>query len=641
MDAALRRRMQARALAGLDPTQEQAAAYEAGAPAREAAGNALGGVGYELTGIPQVGRAASGISEAVSDPSIPNVTNAAVQTGMAAFRPMLAAKALLAGYGASAAKQAGVLDMGAEAAGLTDEQKKQRDQLKARVAKQNWSSGAERRMVEDELKGLNDIERLDQIERGKADSARATAEALARVEAEKTAKVAKISEDERAVKTAEAARSAELAKDVSFADTPVGQMWNKTGALTPFLAAAGLGGLSRAASGGGNAWKNYALPIGVGAATGAAATNIPLASDAFFTPTENPQRRAYEAYSRELPPDHPRKQEWQDYARGLPQENPTRTAASKELYDGKKLAERMLFGLLEGGGGGLAGGELVRLPGRLASKAKEAAISAADVPGEVAAAGYRGGANAAQERTKAATQRGLAAEAEAGALSSEQALAEALRRSKTQTGGGVIDHAGIQAGGPVQPVQPSQPAGAGSSNQVGSSVGTRVDAIDNATAAPMQIQLDPEFKQAIVQALQQRQAPVRGQKTIGSDAPVGDWMNNWSGAGRSYADELLRGGTELTRGRGGNMTGAKLSEEIGARTGGSAPSVAEARDRAKMLIDDIAKVKKKSGTDSRSAFDKLTSDPKYTRFALPIAAGAGMSEAARQLMVEELMRGQQ
>ena len=123
-----------------------------------------------------------------------------------------------------------------------------------------------------------------------------------------------------------------------------------------------------------SAMSNYALPAGVGALEGAAAANLPLASDAYLvSPALNPEREAYRAYARELPPDHPRRQEWMDYAERLPAENPVRAAAAKELYDPQKLAERSGIGLVEGAIGGYMGAKVPQLFGRMYEGAKSVA----------------------------------------------------------------------------------------------------------------------------------------------------------------------------------------------------------------------------------------------------------------------------
>jgi hypothetical protein len=151
---------------------------------------------------------------------------------------------------------------------------------------------------------------------------------------------------------------------VRFADTTTGKRYNKTAGITPFLFATGTGALTRSAMKP-STMSNYTLPMGAGALEGVVAANLPLAADAYLTsPAVNPEREAYRAYARELPPDHPRRQEFMDYANSLPEENPVRTLAAKELYDPWKLAERSRIGAAEGVAGGFVGAKLPpRQPG--------------------------------------------------------------------------------------------------------------------------------------------------------------------------------------------------------------------------------------------------------------------------------------
>ena len=170
----------------------------------------------------------------------------------------------------------------------------------------------------------------------------------------------------RAVQTAEGVRDEERGRARRFQDTPVGEVWNATGGLMPAFIGAGVGAISRAATGGGRpVLYNYGLPAGEGILAGGLGYNIPLAYDAFMTPVENPERRAIEGYARELPRTHPRRQEWTDYANTLPATNPLRDAARTEFYDPLLFAERFGAGALEGTAGALTGAGLVRIGGRI------------------------------------------------------------------------------------------------------------------------------------------------------------------------------------------------------------------------------------------------------------------------------------
>jgi len=331
------RAIQKRAMRGLDPTPQQQAWLEEQRPRLEANSMRVADV---LTPFPAM-------LEAYRDPSIANLTNAGVRTaGAIGSIPGMVAS-LGAGYGAAAAKDIGLLDMSANAQTAA--------QSRARAAEAKAKAQAERDMLEAQTRSKAqeaDIEakrRADELaaERARSDKA----------------------EYDRAVSKAEANLTDPQYKSRAFGETEIGKVYDKTGIVTPFLAALGLGGLSRAATGGGSAVKNYALPVGAGAATGVAAVNWPLGHEILFQPPYNPEKAKYEAYSRDLPPTHPRKEEWTNYAGKLPAENPARAVAVKEFYDPWKFAERSALGLIEGVAGGLAGSDAVRTASRLTGKA--------------------------------------------------------------------------------------------------------------------------------------------------------------------------------------------------------------------------------------------------------------------------------
>jgi hypothetical protein len=199
-------------------------------------------------------------------------------------------------------------------------------------------------------------------------AAKARGESEANIATERQSKEAELAEYQNQVKRAEMARDFELSRDRRFSDTAGGKIYDAMGGTAPIVAGALLGAGSRLATGpgatfAGKAIKDYVAPIVSGAGAGAAAYNLPLGYDAFSTEAENPQKRGYSAYARELPPKHARKQEFTDYAAGLPDANPVRAAASKEFYDG--LAKRSAAGALEGAIGGEFGAQVVRTGGRI------------------------------------------------------------------------------------------------------------------------------------------------------------------------------------------------------------------------------------------------------------------------------------
>jgi hypothetical protein len=305
-------------------------------------------------------RAGDAVATAAIDPTLANITNAAAQTGMAVGSPVLTLGSLGAGYAEALRRDLGAGVTPAQAQtktaslpGLTPEQMSQYNDAERRIRNGSFRNGAERRALEGTLQGLRDLSNQTVL----ADRAAQTQLKVRAGESEQD-------EYNRSVGRAEQARDAALARDRRFSDTEVGKLWDKTGGLAPVAAGALTGAASRLATGGGNLLHNYALPGGLGVAAGAAANNVPLAYNAILTEPDNPQKRAYEAYARELPPNHPRKQEFADYAASLPAENQVRKAASEEFYDPEKLKERAIMGGIEGGLAGMVGADLVRMAGR-------------------------------------------------------------------------------------------------------------------------------------------------------------------------------------------------------------------------------------------------------------------------------------
>lgn len=335
-------------------------------------------------------RAGEAFGDALIDPSISNVANAGMQTALAAFRPAAALGVLGGGYAAAAAADAGLFDMGANAApkkqraalpiapdALSGPQATRWQELTAKASRDNWLPPTER----EELKGLNRIVETAATEKAKNEAT------IAREAAQRD-----LAEYDRAVSNAEGVLAAEKAKRPRrFEDTEVGALYNKTGIATPALMAAGVGGLSRAVTGGGNALKDYIAPGALGAMTGGVAAHWPLGHGVLFEPAANPEKAEYGAYARELPPSHPRKQEWTNYAASQPSENPTRAAIVKEFYDPVKFAERSALGVIEGLGGGLIGADAVRLPGRMLSGMRQPGGAPNSPPGPVGGAGQNAG----------------------------------------------------------------------------------------------------------------------------------------------------------------------------------------------------------------------------------------------------------
>jgi hypothetical protein len=228
---------------------------------------------------------------------------------------------------------------------------------------------AQKRQMEVERQ-RNEQETAQKLKLMEAETAAAKARGANEAEQKSLAdkQAAELAEYNSQVRRAEEARDQELGRERRFSDTLVGKGMDAMGGLAP--AAAGLigGGLSRLGTGPGvtalgKVGKGYALPILGGAALGATAANAPVAYDAFYTDTDNPNKAGYGAYARELPQSHPRKKEFGAYAAGLPDKNPVREQAGKEFYEG--LAKRSGAGAIEGAGGGWLGADGVGAASRV------------------------------------------------------------------------------------------------------------------------------------------------------------------------------------------------------------------------------------------------------------------------------------
>lgn len=336
----MRQSISRQAMAGREPSVDMGAIGRRAQASEQNSQAFEQGMGELVMGQPV--RAGKAIGEAVQDPSIANVTNAGVQTGLAAFRPMAAAKAGIAGLGAAAVNDSGALNamLSPAMAGRGDRDKARLEREKANTAKATAAAEAERL-------------------RAGTEAEKAAAELRMKEAADASAKA----EYDASIRRADTAKDDILSKRPKrFDETSVGQVYDKLGVATPGVIAAGMGGLTRAgmaAMGSTNKMMGYAAPMAVGGVTGGVAASYPLGHELMFAPAANPEQQAYEAYARELPPTHPRKEEWTNYARSLPAANPARKAASDEFYDPVKMAERTGFGVAEGLLGGLAGSEMV------------------------------------------------------------------------------------------------------------------------------------------------------------------------------------------------------------------------------------------------------------------------------------------
>jgi len=292
----------------------------------------------------QVQRAEGAIDKAIDDPSVATIANAGTQTGMAAMRPAIALPSVAVQYGDALARDLGLFG-GGEAQAQSPLTRGQQRQME--IERQRAARDAELRRGASETDSRLRREEEDARRRGEVETEAARKDRA---------------EYDRAVGRAEEVRQTELDKRRTFRDTNVGKAWEETGGVAPFLLGVGSGFVQR----GIDPNVSHRAVMGLGALGGAAASNLPLGADAYLVPpVENPDKRAFEGYARELPPTHPRKQEFQDYAAGLPGLNPARSEAQKEFFDTESALKRNAFGAAEGLAGSEFGYGAWHIPARL------------------------------------------------------------------------------------------------------------------------------------------------------------------------------------------------------------------------------------------------------------------------------------
>lgn len=336
----------------------------------ENAGRTVGKIGLEFTGVPQAVRAGNAVADAAIDPTIPNMGNAAIQTGMAVFNPRIIGAGLVGGYGAAAAKDMGLLGTEAQAQrakapaktaeppimrpGLDEQQNAELSKLEELNRTQGYIQPADMARLR-ALRAISD--KFTEEEAGSKRRAREAQEAADRqAAADKKAADLKAytGATERADANLEAAKQGakERAAGRSFSNTAVGQLYDKAGIVSPLIAAMGFGAAARVPG------EKYAekavLPLTV---AGGVATNYPYMHNYVAAAQEplNPEKVAYSDYARDLPPEHPRREEWKTYANGLPDENPLLTQNRKAFFDPVGGPIRTAVGAFEGWSGGHLG----------------------------------------------------------------------------------------------------------------------------------------------------------------------------------------------------------------------------------------------------------------------------------------------
>ncbi len=409
----------------------------------------------ELTGVPQAIRAGEAVGEAALDPSLANVTNAGANTAIAVGRPITAGAAMLGGLGVGLAKDSGAFDMGAQAQSnafpnLPPEINAEYGKLKDLVGRGRYRTYDERDNMLRRMKQIEDLSNTMIL--NQANTANQGQQTKLAEEEKRKSDDARVKREEydRAVKTAEVSRDTALARDRRFSETDFGKVWDKTAGTMPGLIAAPMGAVTRLATGGKTFAHKWGIPIGMGAAEGAVASNIPIGFNALATEPDNPEKRAFQAYARDLPPDHPRKAEFAEYAKTLPDENPVRAVAMRDAVDPWNMVKRGFLGALEGSVGALAGNKVVGATERIGGGAVRSLASA--LPSRTGAAQTR--AAGKREGTGSQLQR-EAASLERNALAGSEGVPSGVPGVRLGTGPQAVEPNAL-ATGRTTPKPPSQ-----------------------------------------------------------------------------------------------------------------------------------------------------------------------------------------
>jgi hypothetical protein len=307
-------------------------------------------------------RAGEAVGDAVMDPSIPNVTNAAGQTALAFGKPLHALGAAGAGLGAALMDQFDV--MGGDAAANP----KSKANAVPPAPRIPGVTDAEQAVFEDAYRVLNSPENMPARRR---QSAKETVDGfMGRMgEASRREQEMKAAEYQRKTQEAVTVKDDILEDDVRFYDTPVGELYQKNASWLPFAAAFGGGLWSRAMSGPGKSGgeeilNKWALPMFSGTTAAFGTMNAPELYDMKFSPSLNPEREAYQKGDFLLPDGHPDKGKWLAYALEQELENPAKTAGRESFVNNLPMTAGLA--VAEGVSLGKLGSMTAGMPQRLA-----------------------------------------------------------------------------------------------------------------------------------------------------------------------------------------------------------------------------------------------------------------------------------
>lgn len=387
--------------------------------------------------------------EALADPTLAKITDAGVQTAMAAFQPLKALKMLGLGYGVAGARDVGLLpisDATAQDVGLSPEDQKRIAFLRKRGNRLSPGQETELASLLRRQEAFFDAQNRAKFQAG-VDAAR--------IEAETRAAAKKLESDERAAQQAAErerfkraedaayrARDEGLTKNRSFKDSEVGKLYEATGGYAPMLAGMAGGMLHKIASdyarrGAASAvdeslLKAYGVPALEGTGLTFAAINAPLVYDSFSTPRINPVKEAYRTGALELPEGHEKKAAWAAHAAGMPELNPVQTEAWKELTSPVGLARRLGTAVVEGAPAGIVGKYIPPASQAVAGGALRAVGS---IPGQIMEGAARQRGRTELVRKDADAVRQVRDRSADDAVLVDRAKSEVGRRTD-QTGGG-------------------------------------------------------------------------------------------------------------------------------------------------------------------------------------------------------------
>lgn len=330
----------------------------------------------------QFGRATDSVAEAMGDPSLPNLTNAGVQTGLTIGSPLLTGTSGALGFGLAGARDFEPSIISSAGAKETKEKRRAAD-LKPALFEPATASApdpiAEKYKDDPTLSLLHSQIEAARFDAGKnypglnGDASRAqAAERLSQLQAKMAEELAKRDSAkrdlekgnyDRQVEDAIFAREKARSRDKRFSDTEVGKVYDKLGGYAPVVAGMVPGAAFALAKGPAKTWGDALLRAGTGAGFGVGAINVPIGYDMAYSPVVNPEKEAMRAYAYNLPDGHPDKAKSEKMAAELPESNPVHSAAQDEFSDLGTMAKRSAWGALEGFGGQELGGLMPRAIG--------------------------------------------------------------------------------------------------------------------------------------------------------------------------------------------------------------------------------------------------------------------------------------